>query len=65
MMYSLVVRRSELEKKLKALGWSPTGQASGSNHTLWVHPTKGKLAVPRYDLIIDATAERLLDEAEG
>ncbi len=60
------MRRTELEEKLKALGWATTGQASGQNHTLWAHPAKrAKIAVPNYDLLIDSTAERILSDAEG
>jgi hypothetical protein len=60
------VRRTELEAKLKALGWAPTGERSGQNHTVWVHPRKPfKLYVPRYDLIVDAVAQRILEDAGG
>lgn len=60
------MRRSELERKLTALGWAPTGETSGVNHTKWVHPkSPEKLAVPIYDLVFDSRAESLLGEAEG
>jgi hypothetical protein len=60
------VRRTELEQKLTALGWAATGQASGVNHTLWAHPSVPvKLAVPNADLILDITAARILEDAEG
>jgi predicted RNA binding protein YcfA (HicA-like mRNA interferase family) len=59
-----VLKRSELEEKLKALGWSPTG-VSGKNHTVWTHPRKShKLVVPIYDLIYDSNAEGILTDAE-
>jgi hypothetical protein len=59
------MRRSELEARLRALGWLPTDQASGVNHRLWAHPTKPhKIAVPNYELIWNSTAERILDDAE-
>jgi len=59
-----VVKRSELEKRLKALGWGPTG-VSGKNHTVWTHPRKiHKLVVPVYDLIYDSNAEGILTDAE-
>ena len=59
------MKRSELEKKLKALGWVPTGEFSGINHTQWAHPNRpGKLAVPIYDLVLDSSAESLLIQAE-
>ena len=59
------MRRLELERRLKELGWVPTGEASGVNHTKWAHPNRrGKLAVPIYDLVFDSRAEALLSEAE-
>jgi hypothetical protein len=60
------VRRSELEEKLRALGWAPTGLGSGKRHDVWAHQARGiKLYVPLYDLILDSTAERILADAEG
>lgn len=58
------MRRVELERRLRGLGWSPTGEGSGRNHDVWVHPTvEVKLYVPRYDLIIDVVAHRILENA--
>ena len=58
------MKRSELEEKLKALGWSATG-GSGKNHTVWTHPSKRhRLVVPIYDLIYDSNAEGILTDAE-
>jgi hypothetical protein len=49
-----------------ALGWPAMGQASGVNHTRWAHPSVPvKLAVPNADLILDTTAARILEDAEG
>jgi hypothetical protein len=63
-LYSQVVKRSALEEKLRALGWSPTG-LSGKNHTVWAHLNKRhKLVVPVYDLIYDSNAEGILTDAE-
>jgi len=60
------MKRVDLEDKLRALGWSPTGAPSGAHHLVWSHPRRSyKLYVPSYDLIFDATAERLLAQAGG
>jgi hypothetical protein len=60
------VRRIELEKRLRALDWAPTGQASGKHHRVWAHPDRElKLYVPAYDLIPDAVGQRILEDAEG
>ncbi len=60
------MRRRDLEKKLTEMGWRPTGEASGMRHAVWRHPKKRHpIYVPIEDLILDSTAERLLDEAEG
>src|SRR5262245_29230091 len=37
---ALAVRRKDLEKMLKALGWTPTSKASGKNHRVWAHPKR-------------------------
>src|ERR1043166_8996512 len=37
---SLAVRRTDLEKRLKALGWAPTSKVSGKNHRVWAHPKR-------------------------
>jgi hypothetical protein len=45
---------------------SPTGQASGKHHHVWIHPDRElKLYVPEYDLIPDAVGQRILEDAEG
>lgn len=65
MLYPQRVKRAELERRLATLGWTPTGAASGKNHTVWIHARKpGKLIVPVYDLIYDSNAERILADAE-
>ncbi len=62
-MYSLVVKRTELETRLKALGWFPVGP-SGANHIKWEHAKKAhKLYVRQTAIIPAATAERILEEA--
>ena len=59
------MRREELERKLRALGWFPTGDASGRNHRVWRHATKhGVLAVPISEIVFDVTAEALIERAE-
>jgi hypothetical protein len=56
---------TELEKRLKALGWTPLGVQSGANHDGWVHPTKkGRLYIRRTDVINVHTANRILEDAE-
>ncbi|HEY1555273.1 MAG TPA: type II toxin-antitoxin system HicA family toxin [Kofleriaceae bacterium] len=58
------MRRSELEAKLKELGWVPAG-TSGTKHEAWSHAGKShKVYVPRVDIINVATAERIIAEAE-
>jgi hypothetical protein len=60
------MRRTELEAALKERGWAPTGQASGTRHTLWRHARRRRpLAVPNQELILDSVAEALIAEAEG
>ena len=60
------VRRAELEKRLRAIGWAPTGQASGKRHRVWAHPERDiVLYIPEYDLIPDAVGQRILEDAEG
>jgi hypothetical protein len=61
---ALAVRRTDLEKRLKALGWAPTSKASGRNHRVWAHPQREfELYIPQYDLIPDAVGQRILDDA--
>ncbi len=57
------MRRSDLVEKLRNLGWIETTEASGVNHTIWTRRGR-RLAVPTYELIYDATAERLVEQAE-
>jgi hypothetical protein len=60
------MKRSELERKLKALGWAPTGKTSGANHDVWAHPKRTRrLYIRRVDVINVHTANRILEEAEG
>lgn len=60
----LAVRRTDLEKRLKALGWAPTSKASGKNHRVWAHPRREhELYIPQYDLIPDAVGQRILEDA--
>lgn len=59
-----VMKRSELEAKLKALGWAPTGP-SGANHVAWKHPRRTiTIYVRQADLIDLAIAEAILAQAE-
>ena len=65
-LYNTDVRRAELEKRLRAFGWAPTGQASGKHHSVWAHRDRElKIYVPDYDLIPDAVGQRILEDAEG
>ena len=57
------MKRVELEARLKALGWTTTGQASGRNHTVWTRKGR-KLFVPTYDLVFDSNANAILADAE-
>ena len=61
---ALAVRRTDLEKMLKALGWAPTSKTSDRNHRVWAHPQREfELYIPQYDLIPDAVGQRILDDA--
>ena len=61
---AITVRRAELEKRLKALGWAPTSKGSGRNHRVWAHSQREfELYIPQYDLIPDAVGQRILDDA--
>lgn len=57
------MRRAELEARLRALGYAPLGQSSGKNHEVWLGRGR-KLYVPVYDLVLDSTAARILEDAE-
>ena len=60
------MRRTDLERKLTEMGWRSTGEVSGMRHAVWRHQKKRHpIYVPIEDLILDSTAERLIDEAEG
>lgn len=57
------MRRSLVEKALRALGWEPY-KPSGKRHVLWRHPDLVyTIAVPTDDLILDPVGERLIDDA--
>jgi hypothetical protein len=44
------MRRVDLERRLRELGWQATNVSSGTNHTRWVHPNhEFFIAVPNYD----------------
>jgi predicted RNA binding protein YcfA (HicA-like mRNA interferase family) len=59
------MRRRELERRLKALGWSQTGFVAIRGHSQWKHPAKGfAIAVPSEDLVLDSVAERILVDAK-
>jgi hypothetical protein len=55
--------RKELERKLRALGYAPTGKMSGNNHVVWFGRGR-KVIVPVYEIIFDSTAARILEDAE-
>jgi hypothetical protein len=58
------MRRTELERRLTALGWRNTGRETGIGRLIWAHPKIGRvLAVLQTDLLMDATAQALLDQA--
>lgn len=57
------MKRGELERKLKALGWRFSH--SGGKHDVWAHPLKThKIYVPRHPTINPNTARSILREAE-
>jgi hypothetical protein len=59
------MRRTELEKKLMALGWKPTSVMSGQFRRVWTRGRDdGRIFVPLTDLIPDAVCDRILEEAE-
>jgi hypothetical protein len=59
------MRREELERRLRALGWEPTDQMSGPRYRLWRHKERrAPLAVPESELLFDSTGGRLIAEAE-
>jgi len=58
------LRRTDLEQRLRKLGWAPSGKASGKNHRVWAHSNREfELYVPQYDLIPDAVVQRILEDA--
>jgi predicted RNA binding protein YcfA (HicA-like mRNA interferase family) len=62
-MYSKGVKRGELERRLKALGWYP--HSEGGRHSVWAHPVKlHKLYIPRHPTINLNTARSILRDAE-
>src|SRR6185295_13996616 len=49
------MRKTELEKKLMALGWRPTEVMSGLHRRVWTRVgSYHRLAVPEFDLVPDA-----------
>ena len=59
------MKRTELEARLRALGWRPTGDTSGANHDVWTHAKRSRrLYIRRVDVINIHTANRILEEAE-
>lgn len=59
------MKRGDLERKLKALGWF--FDHSGGKHDIWLHATKThQLYVPRHAIINMYTARQILrDAAKG
>jgi predicted RNA binding protein YcfA (HicA-like mRNA interferase family) len=57
------MKRGELERQLKALGWYPHGE--GGRHSVWAHPVKlHRLYIPRHPTINMNTARNILRDAE-
>jgi predicted RNA binding protein YcfA (HicA-like mRNA interferase family) len=64
-LYNSLMRRTELEKQLRSLGWARTSFTGILGHAQWKHPAKrSALAVPNEDLILDSVAERILVDAQ-
>jgi predicted RNA binding protein YcfA (HicA-like mRNA interferase family) len=62
-LYSSAVKRGELERRLKALGWYL--HRHGGNHDVWAHASKQhRIYVPRHPVINMNTARRILGDAE-
>lgn len=58
------MRRSELIRQIRALGWSLLRQ--GGNHEIWAHPAMTHhLVVPRHNWINPNTAREILRRAQG
>ncbi len=56
--------RRELERKLRALGWYPTGGWKRRHVLLWKHPHyRGNIGVPELDILLDREGNRLLEFA--
>ena len=57
------MKRSELERKLKALGWRYN--RSGGRHDIWSHTVKThELYVPRHATLNMLTARSILKDAQ-
>jgi len=57
------MKRGEVERRLKVLGWYP--HSEGGRHSVWAHPVKlHKLYVPRHPIINMNTARSILRDAE-
>ncbi len=53
------MKRTELEKKLRAMGCYP--KREGSSHTLWINPNTGVIeTVPRHREIKEMLAKKIL-----
>lgn len=57
------MKRGELERRLRALGWF--FERHGGKHDMWAHPVKThKLWVPRHPTIHPNTARAILRDAQ-
>jgi predicted RNA binding protein YcfA (HicA-like mRNA interferase family) len=59
---SSLVKRRDLERELRDLGWSLV--RNGSRHDIW-GKGEGEFAVPRHNEINEYTAKAILREAKG
>jgi len=55
------MKRRELERKLRLLGWESHG--SGSRHDIWIFGQR-EIIVPRHDEINELTARAILRTAQ-
>ena len=57
--------RRELERRLRELGWYPTGGTKRKNQWMWKHPRyRGSIGVLDVDILFDRERSRLLEFAQ-
>lgn len=61
-VYAFVVKRQELERQLRKLGWELARH--GGKHDIWTNGER-EVAVPRHQEINEYTARGILREAKG